>query len=65
VDSEVQPVSSGPDLCLLPDLRRISLVQLADRAAGGEEAVADVVSRIVHDPERPSAVSAMMFSSAI
>ena len=65
MDSEGRSVSDGSDLCLIPDLRGISLAQLASQAAGGGAAVADVVSRIVHDQERPSAVPAMMFQSAI
>ena len=50
---------------LIPDLRGVSLGQLARRAAAGEKDVTGVVSRIVDSRESPSAVSAMMFNSAI
>jgi len=50
---------------LIPDLRGITLEQLARRAANGEEDVADVVSRIVPSQESASSLPAMMFHSAI
>lgn len=63
--SEAQPTSTRSDRGLIPDLRGITLEQLARRAANGEEDVADVVSRIVPSQESASSLPAMMFHSAI
>lgn len=65
MDSAAQPISSGSDRSLIPDLRGITLRQLARRAAVGEEVVTRVVSRIVCDQESPSDVPTMMFNSTI
>jgi hypothetical protein len=65
VDSAAQPIGSGLDLCLIPDLRSFSLKELAKRAADGENAVTGVLSRIVDDPENPPRLQATMFNSAI
>jgi hypothetical protein len=50
---------------LVPDLRDIPLAELAKQADGGQGALADVLSRIVHLPESPSSIENMMFNSAI
>jgi hypothetical protein len=65
VDSAAQPISSGSDRSLIPDLRGITLQQLARRAAVGEEDVTGVVSRILGNRESSSGVPAMMFNSTI
>ena len=65
MDSEAQPYRSRSDRCLIPDLRSITLAQLAREAANGEKDVTDVVSRIVDSRESPSGVPAMMFNSTI
>jgi hypothetical protein len=65
VDSEAQHIGSGSDRCLIPDLRGITLAQLARQAATGEKDVTGVVSRIVDSRESPSGVPAMMFNSTI
>jgi len=65
VDSEARPNGRRSGHCLIPDLRRATLGQLASRAADGEEDVTGVVSRIVESRESPSSVLAMMFTSAI
>jgi hypothetical protein len=65
VDSEARPVSTPPNQCSIPDLRGVSLKQLAKQAADGEKDVTSVVSRIVESRESPSGVSAMMFNSTI
>jgi hypothetical protein len=65
VDSKAWPSRSGSDPCLIPDLTGIPLEQLAGRAAAGEIDVAKVVSRILDGRKSPSAISAMMFNSAI
>jgi hypothetical protein len=65
VDPEGQATGGGVDQCLVPDLRDIPLAQLAKQAAYSQGAVTSVLSRIVHLPESPSSVKAMMFNSAI
>lgn len=65
MDSAARPNGTRSDQCLIPDLRGVTLEQLARRAADGEKDVAGVVSRIVESRESPSGVSAMMFNSAI
>jgi FXSXX-COOH protein len=62
VDSAARHIGTGPDECMIPDLRDIPFAQLA---TPGERAVKEVVSRIVADAERSSDVPAMMFNSAI
>ncbi len=65
MDSMASPSGSGSDRCLIPDLRGISLGQLARRAADGERAVTGVVSRIADSRGSPSSIPAMMFNSTI
>jgi hypothetical protein len=65
VASETRPTSRRSAQSLIPDLRGITLGQLAMQAAGGERDVTGVVSRIVGSLEKPSDVPAMMFNSAI
>jgi hypothetical protein len=65
VDSDGQATGGGVDQCLVPDLRDIPLAQLAKQATDRQDVVASVLSRIVHLPEGPSSVKAMMFNSAL
>ncbi len=65
MDSAAQPIGSRSDRSLIPDLRGITLQQLARRAAVGEEDVTSVVSRIVDGRGSSSGVPAMMFNSTI
>ena len=65
MDSAAQSSSTVEGQSLIPDLRGISLGQLARRAVAGEKDVTGVVSRMVDSRESPSAVSAMMFNSTI
>lgn len=65
MDPDGQATDGGVDQCLVPDLRDIPLAQLAKRAADNQDVMASVLSRIVHLPESPSSVKAMMFNSAI
>jgi hypothetical protein len=65
VESEAQPIGSGSDRCLVPDLRSITLAQLARQVADGEKDVTGVVSRIIDSRKNTSSVPAMMFNSAI
>jgi hypothetical protein len=65
VSSETQPNGDGRDQTLIPDLRDITLGQLAERAADGEKDVTDVVSRIVTSRGGATAISAMTFNSAV
>lgn len=62
MDSAARHIGTGPDECLILDLRAIPLAQLA---TADETAVTAVVSRIVADTERSFGVPAMMFNSAI
>lgn len=62
MDSAARHIGTGPDECLILDLRDIPLAQLATT---GERAVTTVVSRVVTGAERSSGVPAMMFNSAI
>lgn len=50
---------------MIPDLRGITLGQLAVQAAIGEKDVTDVVKRVKGTLENQSRVPAMMFQSAI
>jgi hypothetical protein len=65
VDSAAQSSATGAGQSLIPDLRGISLEQLAVRAAAGEKDVTGVVSRIVDSRLSPAAISAMKFNSTI
>jgi hypothetical protein len=65
VNTEAQRVAPESDHGLIPDLRDVPLAVLAARAADGTDAVNGVISRILHDPESPSGIPAMMFNSAI
>jgi hypothetical protein len=65
MDSAIQAVRSASDGCLIPDLRGMTLEQLAGQAAEGEESVTGVIARIMDSRENPAAVPAMMFNSAI
>jgi hypothetical protein len=65
VDSEARPDGTRSDHCLIPDLRKVALSQLASQAAAGEKDVTGVVSRIVASRECPSSVPAMMFNNTI
>jgi FXSXX-COOH protein len=65
VDPDGQATGGGVDQCSLPDLRGIPLAQLAKGAADSQDAVANVLSRIVYRPKSPSSVKATMFNSAI
>ena len=65
MDPDGQATGGGVDQCLVPDLRDIPLAQLAKQAADSQDVVAGVLLRIVHLPESPSSVKAMMFNSAI
>jgi FXSXX-COOH protein len=65
VDSQARPNGTRSDPCLIPDLRRVTLGQLASLAAAGEKEVTGVVSRILDSRESPSGVPAMMFNNSI
>ncbi len=65
MDSEARHIGIRSDRCLIPDLRGITLAQLARQAADGEKDVTGVVSRIVDSRESSSGVPAMMFHSTI
>lgn len=65
MDSEAHHIGSRSGRCLIPDLRSITLAQLAREAANGDKDVTDVVSRIVDSRKIPSGVPAMMFNSTI
>jgi hypothetical protein len=65
VDSEARHTGKRSDRCLIPDLRGITLAQLARQAAEGEKDVTGVVSRIMDSRENSSGVPAMMFNSTI
>lgn len=63
--SETRPTSRRSAQSVIPDLRGITLGQLAMQAADGGKDVTGVVSRIVGSLEKPSDVPAMNFNSAI
>ena len=65
MNPEAQPIGDASDQTLIPDLRDVTLSQLAERAAGAEGDVADVVSRIVTNQGNASAIPAMTFNSAL
>jgi len=52
-------------VCSIPDLRGISLSDLAVRAGAGDDAIHGVIARTVGDQENPSLVPATIFNSAI
>lgn len=51
--------------CQVPDLREISLAELAELADDGAEVIHEVVARMMDDGESPGFVSATTFNSAI
>ncbi len=63
--SETRPTGRRSAQSVIPDLRGITLGQLAMQAADGEKDVTCVVSRIVDSLVKPSDVPAMLFHSAI
>jgi hypothetical protein len=50
---------------LIPDLRDITLSDLARKAGASEQDVTGLVQRILNGQESPSGVKAMMFNSSI
>jgi len=50
---------------MIPDLRGITLRELAVKVADGEKDVTDVVKRVKGDPRNSPGVPAMTFQSAI
>lgn len=65
MNSEGQPIGSGSDSCSIPDLRGLSLAQLAEQAGQVNSEVADVVARLTDSLDSPRRVQATMFNSAI
>jgi hypothetical protein len=65
VDSATWPTTDASGLTQIPDVRGTRLGKLADSFAAGEKTVTRVVSRTVDSKDKNSAVSAMMFQSAI
>ena len=63
--SETRSIDEQSVQSMIPDLRGITLRQLAMQVADGEKAVTDVVKRIRGSLEYPSGVPAMTFQSAI
>ncbi len=62
---EGRPNGTKSDRSLIPDLRGVSLGQLANRAAAGEKEVTGVVSRIAESRESPSGIAVLMFNNSI
>jgi hypothetical protein len=65
VDSVTRRTTGASGITQIPDVRGTRLGKLADSFAAGEKTVTRVVSRTVDSKNKNSAVSAMMFQSAI
>ena len=65
MDSAGQPGRTRSDRSLIPDLRDITLSDLARKAGASEQDVTGLVQRILNGQESPSGVKAMMFNSSI
>lgn len=63
--SAAQLMADGLAPYPIPDLRDISLVELARLAGDGDDAIHGVVERMVDGLESPSVIPAMIFNSAI
>lgn len=63
--SETRPIGGQSVQSMIPDLRGITLRELAVKVADGEKDVTDVVKRVKGDPRNSPGVPAMTFQSAI
>jgi hypothetical protein len=65
VNSDAESMRGTAATSLIPDLREVSLGQLADRTTDADDIVADLVGRYVERMGNPTHVPVLAFNSAI